>query len=655
MARHFLSRAFIPAILGVVCLLSPARVRSQTPYPAAYGFCEVGKTQIITSAIPSTTYAQGSFPACTVTVYNHSTVTLSTIFSDSSGTPLGNPFTASSTSGLYQFFAAQGDYDIKLSGAGIPTPLTISGVTLSNLSASPTLVNATLSGTTTNTGTIQGGAINPATITSTSPAITPTSIEQVRYADQFAGADICAKANAAIANLPSTGGLVVIPTGSYACNAQLSIPSKVQVVGQGSQATILTFSIGGDEVLLNGTEFAGLHNIGIVLPASTAAVAVHLEASTPQTCVYNDISDVDINAPSLFSGQYGVKLDGNSCVFNSIHHLTIRETDQPIVSTGSSEGNHFYDLQLSTFAASNGGAGIYANGADDQIHQVRCSLGSSTANPIYCMNINAADVQAVDIFADLGSHGTAVTGSGAAPQFWAGIIGSTNYGTVTGGYLNSLGRDRDASAYEVNAISTTGANRLVFQAGMASFSNGFTEEYQDSPQAIRYALLGGPVGIGLVPSFSDTYSLKTLGNVFVGGSILINGGAALATSNQTGTGSIVMSASPTLTGTITAATLNATTLQQDGAAVALASQLPLTGTVTITASSTALAAVTGTASITGATTAMACVASAAGTRDPDAFPSQCWVSAAGTVTVEVTTRVTDASPGAIVYSVRVIQ
>jgi hypothetical protein len=81
----------------------------------------------------------------------------------------------------------------------------------------------------------------------------------------------------------------------------------------------------------------------------------------------------------------------------------------------------------------------------------------------------------------------------------------------------------------------------------------------------------------------------------------------------------------------------------------------LTGTIAITGNTTALACTSGTVSIASATTGMVAVASAAGTRDPDLFTPTAYVSAAGTVTVEVCTRITDASPASITYNVRVIQ
>lgn len=95
-------------------------------------YCLQGATSSKTSGLPSTNYLQGIVPLCTVTVYNTGTTNLATIYSNNTGTPLTNPFTALSD-GQWTFYAAinQG-YDIKLSG-GVPpnmysTPKTIPDV-----------------------------------------------------------------------------------------------------------------------------------------------------------------------------------------------------------------------------------------------------------------------------------------------------------------------------------------------------------------------------------------------------------------------------------------------------------------------------------------------------------------------------------------------
>jgi hypothetical protein len=93
-------------------------------YPNAQGFCEAGAESVVTSGLQSTTQVQASFPACTVTVNVHGGGA-ATIYSNDSGTPLSNPFTAQ-LNGQWQFFAATGSYDITLTclfpSCTAPTP-----------------------------------------------------------------------------------------------------------------------------------------------------------------------------------------------------------------------------------------------------------------------------------------------------------------------------------------------------------------------------------------------------------------------------------------------------------------------------------------------------------------------------------------------------
>ncbi len=78
----------------------------------AFGF-----SRILSSGDPA--------PSATITVRDAGTANLSTIFSDNSSTPKGNPFTADSN-GYWFYYAANGRFDITFSGGGIPTPYTLS-------------------------------------------------------------------------------------------------------------------------------------------------------------------------------------------------------------------------------------------------------------------------------------------------------------------------------------------------------------------------------------------------------------------------------------------------------------------------------------------------------------------------------------------------
>src|SRR5678816_3907122 len=95
----------------------------------AQGWCEQGGQRVTTTS-PNTTstgYFQRSFPACTVSVYLAGTVTVATIYSTDTSTPKSNPFTASTT-GFWFFYAADGNYDVQFSGAGISSPFKLSDV-----------------------------------------------------------------------------------------------------------------------------------------------------------------------------------------------------------------------------------------------------------------------------------------------------------------------------------------------------------------------------------------------------------------------------------------------------------------------------------------------------------------------------------------------
>lgn len=88
-----------------------------------------GGIQVVTGGQTSTTIVEGSFPSCTVSVFNTGTVVLATIFGDNLNppTPKSNPFTADAN-GFGFFYAANGSrVDVQLSGTGITTPFIVAG------------------------------------------------------------------------------------------------------------------------------------------------------------------------------------------------------------------------------------------------------------------------------------------------------------------------------------------------------------------------------------------------------------------------------------------------------------------------------------------------------------------------------------------------
>ena len=100
----------------------------------AAGWCEQGAQTItvLTYQSSATTPVQRSYPQCSVTVYITGTTTKASLFSTSTGSALSNPFVATAN-GYWGFYAANGTYDVQLSGAGIPTPFTLGAITLFDL------------------------------------------------------------------------------------------------------------------------------------------------------------------------------------------------------------------------------------------------------------------------------------------------------------------------------------------------------------------------------------------------------------------------------------------------------------------------------------------------------------------------------------------
>ena len=120
-------------VIGVWMLLStgvgisPAQSRE-----ALDGYCEQGGQQVVTDSRTSITRVQRSFPNCQVTVYQAGTLNLAAIYSDYDGTPKANPFIAD-TDGYWRFIVDTGRYDVKLSGGGMASPVTLAGRVAGNL------------------------------------------------------------------------------------------------------------------------------------------------------------------------------------------------------------------------------------------------------------------------------------------------------------------------------------------------------------------------------------------------------------------------------------------------------------------------------------------------------------------------------------------
>ena len=98
------------------------------------GFVQQGNKTVTVGGLSSASLFMQNYPLGTVTVYAAGTLTLSTIYSDNGVTAKANPFTASAT-GFWEFYAADGRYDVKFNGGtGTLSAYTISDYLLDDSS-----------------------------------------------------------------------------------------------------------------------------------------------------------------------------------------------------------------------------------------------------------------------------------------------------------------------------------------------------------------------------------------------------------------------------------------------------------------------------------------------------------------------------------------
>ena len=114
-------------------LLACAAVPARSQQVALTGWCESGNQPVVVSGLTSTTLVMASYPACQISVFVHGGG-LATITADSVGTPLSNPFNASSN-GQWIFYGPSGTHvDVQMTGGlpvpGFPTPITLSDIIL---------------------------------------------------------------------------------------------------------------------------------------------------------------------------------------------------------------------------------------------------------------------------------------------------------------------------------------------------------------------------------------------------------------------------------------------------------------------------------------------------------------------------------------------
>lgn len=440
-------------LVFVAFLLASLPVVSQSPTLASSGvqYCLLGATNATTSGTKSTNFLQGVIPSCTVTVYLTGTTTKATIFSNITGSPLANPFTANSIAavnpGSFSFFAAVGQgYDVVMSG-GIPPNSFPSPVTVTNLFTGGS-----------------GGPFLPLTGGTLTGPVTGPSFNNVVNASSFPGADLGTKVNNALAALVGGVGIVQV-------NAAAGLNFGCTQVNLGLNQT-LQFTQGGT-YLVGGASCTGTG--GILMSGINAAIIgtsqtrssggadhggqVVIEAANGANLA-NGVVEVTGHAGDSIQN---VVLDGNKANSGTVagdpvlytvsasavllSYMGVQNSNGPgILISATTPLDSDADKFDTIMVEFNAGAGIKASNTNDAEIYGGSEIEANGGIGLDCYNCSAWRLTGVDISTNSGdgiySHTDATTFGGGAGQ-WS-IIGTQERGN-TGSCLHV-----DATAFYQN-------------------------------------------------------------------------------------------------------------------------------------------------------------------------------------------------------------
>lgn len=350
------------------------------------GWCEDGGYQVSTDGRQSTTRVQRSFPACTVTVYDAGTVNLATIASDEAGTPKSNPFTATSR-GYWNFWAVQGQYDVRFSNGGISSPFTRNNLWITTgggggggAPVDATYVTLSLNGTLTqervltagpNIQLTDGGANTTITVTAraSAPAL---SIQYNSGANAFEGSasfTVDPPSNTMILGVASsaTGSLlfrnstnanrISFQAGATSSNLDFTWPIADGSAGQCLQTNgsgILSFGAcggGGGGVSGSGTPTEMAYWVGATTLGSAPAVFVNANSTIEFRRATYSLTTVLVDGATIASNwtntnRFRVTLGGNRILSNPTNAADGQQVVYEIIQDGSGSRTLTFDSKF---------------------------------------------------------------------------------------------------------------------------------------------------------------------------------------------------------------------------------------------------------------------------------------------------------------------
>ena len=241
-----------------------------------------------------------------------------TIYSDDGSTPTANPFTTASD-GKWSFYAADNKYDIQFSYSGATAELVDFRIADAH---SQTSTDVTWQVYDLNVA----NAATAASLTVTNDFVAGT-INNVRYANAFAGATADIKIQAAHDDLPAAGGVIdargLEGAQTLATVVTLSTPCKLLLGNatytmSGGATECIRISSSGVHIIGSGIDKTIL-NIGSAVGATVDAIRI---AGASADVIDSSVENLTIGVQSGTPGQYGLHIDTTSF---AIYYLMVNK------------------------------------------------------------------------------------------------------------------------------------------------------------------------------------------------------------------------------------------------------------------------------------------------------------------------------------------
>lgn len=385
-----------------VVILLVVLCQSVFGYASYSGWCEQGGVKVTVQGLNSPLTFQQSFPNAlqsaagpNVTVYATGTTDKATIYSDNTGTVLANPFPCTST-GQYQFFAANSVVDLLFSGTGISS-FTRSAITVTDgcptnsacdagyatlAAACAAAGTGTLYLTRTWSGlTTQTFACNIEALAN--GIIKPASGQTITLSKSISGSLTQHFDTSAGGIISITGTVESIPVQWFGatCNgadentaiqSALSTGLKVTLPANSTCGTSVSLTTGASGQIISGTSLSGLSSGGKAILKATASIAGPVLALINNAVQVRDVV-IDGNSGNA---TYGITAEcANKGLISSIEvrgtqsdALRITNTDAAYTGCADGPNNNNLIVENSIFTGSRAGRGIHITGLSGDVN-----------------------------------------------------------------------------------------------------------------------------------------------------------------------------------------------------------------------------------------------------------------------------------------------